>query len=429
MDQVQRLVETYFQGSDKSLRFGGMAIADLVAQYGTPLYAYDRQVLEQTWTRLRHTLPPAFTIYYSVKANPNQAILKFFLSKGCGLEIASAGEFQRALNAGCSPQNILFAGPGKTEAELRLVLEQKIGTIHVESVLEIERVSAISRQLGRPAQIALRINPTEEAQGGAMRMGGKPLPFGMDEECLDEILDRTLGDPMLEVQGIHLFIGSQILAPNVLIAQYRKGLAIARRVAHRLQTPLKTIDFGGGLGIPYFPGEQALDMVQLRQGLAELIIEIQQEPLLSSTQLIIEPGRYLVAEAGIYIVRINDIKLSRGKKFLIVDGGLHHHLTASGNLGQVIKRHFPIALLNKLTEPPSETVDVVGPLCTPLDALARNITLPFAEVGDLIGVFQSGAYARSASPLGFLSHPAPPEVWVEQGKATLTCPRGQHETI
>jgi diaminopimelate decarboxylase len=428
VDQVQRLIESYFQESEKSLRFGGMAVADLIAQYGTPLYAYDCQVLEKTWTRLRWALPPEFTIYYSVKANPNQAILKFFLDKGCGLEIASAGEFQRALQAGCSPKNILFAGPGKTEAELQRVLDQKIGTIHVESFLEIDRVSAISHQLGRPAPIALRINPTEEVQGGAMRMGGKPLPFGIDEECLDEVLDRTLGDPMLDVQGIHLFMGTQILDPAVLLAQYRKGLAIARHVARRRQTPLQTIDFGGGLGIPYFSGEQALDMEQLQQGLAELMAEVQCEPLFSGTQLMIEPGRYLVAEAGIYIVRVNDIKLSRGKKFLVVDGGLHHHLTASGNLGQVIKRNYPIALLNRLTEPPTETVDIVGPLCTPLDALGRNVTLPPAEIGDWIGIFQSGAYARSASPLGFLSHPAPPEVWVDRGKSTLICPRGQYVT-
>ncbi|WP_404783279.1 type III PLP-dependent enzyme [Altericista sp. CCNU0014] len=429
MERVQRLIAEYFNGSDRHLRFGGVAIADLADQYGTPFYAYDRQVLEQTWSRLRCALPPEFTVYYSVKANPNQRILQFFLSKGCGLEIASVGEFDRALRAGCAPARILFAGPGKTEAELERVLEQNIGAVHIESFREMDRISAIARRLGRSARIALRVNPTEEAQGGAMRMGGKPLPFGIDEECLEAALDRAISDPFLSVRGIHLFIGTQILDPAILLAQYRKGIAIAQRAADRLQAPLQTVDFGGGLGIPYFPGEQSLNLEAFRQGLVELMADVRSDPRLTGTQFMVEPGRYLVGEAGIYVVRVNDIKYSRGKKFIIVDGGLHHHLTASGNLGQVIKRNYPVAILNKLNAEARESADIVGPLCTPLDALARNVMLPPAEVGDWVGVFQSGAYARSASPLGFLSHPAPPEIWVEAGKSTLLCPRGQYDTI
>jgi diaminopimelate decarboxylase len=131
------------------------------------------------------------------------------------------------------------------------------------------------------------------------------------------------------------------------------------------------------------------------------------------TRFMIEPGRFLVGEAGLYVARVNDIKTSRGKKYLILDGGMNHHLAASGNLGQVIKRNFPIAILNRFDLPPAETVDVVGPLCTPLDTLGRSVSLPVAQVGDLIGVFQSGAYARTSSPLGFLSHPTPPEVLVK----------------
>jgi diaminopimelate decarboxylase len=428
-DQVQRLIQTYFRDSDRNLWVNGVSILALVAEYGTPLYLYDASVLQRTWSQLREALPPEFTVYYSMKANPNQRILKFFLDRGCGLEIASVGEFYRALRAGCDPNNILFAGPGKTEAELQQVLEKRIGTIHMESFREIDRVSTLSQQMRHPAEIAIRINPTEEAQGGAMRMGGKPLPFGIDEECLDAVLDRVLPDPWLQLQGIHLFIGTQILDATVLLAQYRKGLAIALRVAQRLGKPLQTIDFGGGLGIPYFPGEHPLDLETFSQSLAALMVEIRSEPLLTGTQFMIEPGRYLVGEAGLYVTQVNDIKVSRGKTFLVVDGGLHHHLTASGNLGQVIKRNYPIALLNKLTDPATETVEVVGPLCTPMDILGRNVTLPPAEVGDWVGIFQSGAYARSASPLGFLSHPAPPEVWVDAGQSSLICARGQYDDL
>jgi diaminopimelate decarboxylase len=252
-----------------------------------------------------------------------------------------------------------------------------------------------------------------------MRMGGKPAPFGVDEERLDEVLDLLVADPGIEFRGIHLFAGTQILDHAVLARQYRRGVEIARRVAARIGRPLSTLDFGGGLGIPYFPNETELDMAKLREELASLMTDVAGDPLLTSTRFLVEPGRYLVGECGVYVTRINDIKISRGKTFYVVDGGMNHHLAASGNLGQVIKRNFPLAAVTRLREPSTETIDVVGPLCTPLDTLARDVTLPRAEVGDLIGIFQSGAYGLTASPVGFLSHPTPAEVLVGDGRASL----------
>jgi len=427
MDHVTTLVERYFKSPGDELQVGEVLVSAIAARYGTPLFIYDRHVLDQKWIGLRDALPPEFAISYSVKANPNRTILKYFLSKGCGLEVASGGELHQALNAGCPPDQIVFAGPGKTEAELEFALAQGIGEIHVESMLEAERVSAISRRLGRRGRIALRINPTGEVQGGAVRMGGKPTPFGVDEECLDVTVDQVLSDSAIEFCGIHLFIGSQILDHIIILNQYRHAMEIARRVTDRLQRPLQTIDLGGGFGIPYFDYEHELDMQSFGRGLAELMTGLKGDPSFSGTQIMVEPGRFLVGEAGLYVTRVNDIKISRGKKFIIVDGGMHHHLAASGNLGQTIRRNFPLALLNKLTYVPEEKVDVVGPLCTPLDVIGRSILLPKAEVGDLIGVFQSGAYARTASPLGFLSHRSPPEVWVEEGQHYLIRRRGRFE--
>lgn len=419
MEGVKRLVVKYFAATAGELQIGGIAVSELVARYGTPLYVYDSSVLEKQWSLLRATLPAKFAISYSIKANPNSAVLKFFIAKGCGLEIASGGEFQRAIQAGCPPEQIIFAGPGKREQELELVLQHKIGEIHVESMREIDRISKIASDLGRPAPIAVRVNPNSEAQGGAMRMGGKPAPFGVDEEILDTVIDRIISDRNLQLRGLHLFVGTQILDYKILLSQYRKGIEIAKKVACRIQHPLHTLDFGGGLGIPYFSKDRDIEIDRFQQGLSELMSEVETEPLLAPTQFLVEPGRFLVGSSGIYIAQVNDIKVSRGKKFAITDGGLHHHLAASGNFGQVIKRNYPVALLNKLDRESSETLDVVGPLCTPLDVLARSIALPEVEVGDLVGVFQSGAYARSASPLEFLSHPQPPEIWIEQGKAFL----------
>jgi diaminopimelate decarboxylase len=422
---ARSLVERFFGSSQGELLVGECPVRELAAAYQTPLFIYDCGIASNKWALLRETLPSRFSIFYSIKANPNPAFLQLFLSKGCGLEVASAGELFQALNAGCPPEKILFAGPGKTEAELEFALSKNIGEIHAESLTEIGRIGAISKRLGRRAPVAVRVNPSSEAQGGAMRMGGKPTPFGIDEERLDEAVDRIVSDSLLEFRGVHIFSGTQILEHNTLLTQYQRGLEIARRAAERARCPIATLDFGGGLGVPYFENERELDMPALRPGLAQMMNSIANEACFRETQFLVEPGRFVTAESGIYLTRITDIKISRGKRFLITDGGMHHHLAASGNLGQTIKRNFPVAIVNKLDTPATDTADVVGPLCTPLDVLARGVSLPPAEIGDLLAVFQSGAYARSASPLGFLGHPTPPEVWVDGGHHQLIRHRGE----
>jgi diaminopimelate decarboxylase len=427
LGDVAELTAKYFSDSGAELRMGGLPVRALAEKYGTPLFIYDRGVLDSKWNQLRAALPARFAISYSVKANPNRAFLEYFLEKGAGLEVASQGEFHQALAAGCPAGRILFAGPGKTEAEIEFVLARGIGEIHIESPREAERVIAISRRLGKRARVAVRVNPASEVQGGAMRMGGKPAAFGVDEEALDTVLDPLLGSDAVEFRGMHIYIGTQILDHAILVGQYAHGLEVARRIVKRIGHPLATLDFGGGLGIPYFSNEHELDTVALREGLAKLFVSIEKDGDFAGTKFMVEPGRYLVGEAGVYVARVTDIKISRGKKFLICDGGMHHHLAASGNLGQTIKRNYPVAILNKLDRPAAGAVEVAGPLCTPLDVLARNAELPEPEIGDLIGVFQSGAYARAASPLGFLSHPAPPEVWVEKGESRLIRRRGEVE--
>lgn len=415
---------TWERSTNGELLVSGIPVSILAEKYGTPLFIYDSSILERKYRELRQILPERFAISYSVKANPHPTILSFYLRKGVGLEIASAGEFHAAEMAGCLPEDIVFAGPGKTEAELEFVIAKGIGEIHAESELEIQRIGAISRNLNVRTRVAVRVNPSEEAQGGAMHMGGKSASFGIDEEQLEQALSRVRSEKHLDFRGVHLFAGTQILDHKILLAQFSKGMDIARRAAAQMHAGIRTLDFGGGLGIPYFPGDPPLDLEAVGTGLRRLLSETANEHCFAQTRFMIEPGRFLVCEAGIYVARITDVKISRGKKYLILDGGMNHHLGASGNLGQVIKRNFPVAVLNRLKCSSAETVDVVGPLCTPLDTLARSVQLPQAEISDLIGIFQSGAYARTASPLGFLSHPTPPEVWVENGKATLIRRRG-----
>lgn len=421
--QLAAGIERAFTGSDGELLIGGVRASNLAETFGTPLFVYDQSIMRRNWELLRTTFP-SFDIYYSAKANPNLNILAFFLAQGAGLEIASAGELYQARESGCPADRLLFAGPGKTPAEIELALTEGVGEIHAESLIELERISTIAARHQLRAPVALRVNPEADAQGGAMRMGGKPAPFGIDEEQLDSALDFVRAHPSIELRGIHLFTGTQILDAEVLLAQYRKGIEVAKRVVDRMGQSLHSLDFGGGLGVPYFPNEHRLDLEALAAGVADLRREIGGDPRFATTRLIIEPGRFLIAEAGVYLTRVLDVKTSRGKTFVILDGGMNHHLAASGNLGQTIKRNFPIAIANKWGDSDEESVEVVGPLCTPLDTLARGVHLPRVEVNDLVAVFQSGAYARTASPLGFLSHPSPAEVMCEAGRAWSIRRRG-----
>ncbi|WP_425618698.1 type III PLP-dependent enzyme [Anatilimnocola sp. NA78] len=423
-DHVSDLIARHFCVSQGELQIGGLPVGDLVRQFGSPLYIYDLEIARQQYRALRATLPANFEICFSVKANPNQALLRTFVALGCGLEIASSGELHQALAAGCAAEKILFAGPGKTEQELELAIVQGIGEIHVESRTEALRVARIAGQQNRRVNISLRVNPAAAVEGGGMRMGAKAVPFGIDEDQLDCLLDELLPNPALQIVGLHLFVGTQILDHTVLLRQYRAGLEIARHLQLRLGRPLQTIDLGGGLGVPYFPHEARLDLAPLQVGLATWMEEVAAAGDFSRVRFIVEPGRFLAAEAGIYVSQVTDVKNSRGKKFAIVDGGMHHQLAASGNLGQTIKRNFPVAVLNKLDQATADTADIVGPLCTPLDVLARALPVPAIEIGDLVGVFLSGAYGRSASPLGFLSRQAPPEIVVDAGQAILSRTRG-----
>ena len=423
-----RLIRRHFGVKDRELLIENVSLRALVEQYGTPLFVYSSRVANRKLTALREALPPVFDVYYSMKANPSAAFLQCFVRRGCGLEVASTGEIHQALAAGCPASRIIYAGPGKTTESLEYALRHNIGSIHVESLLEVKRIAAIRRQQGVRARIALRVNPVAEAQGGAVRMGGLSAPFGIDEEQLDAVLDFIAdNEGTLDCHGVHQYSGTQIHDYAVLALQYRHAVEIAKRVAGRLQKPLESIDFGGGLGVPYFEHEEELDLKKLSIELASLVDEIRRIPLLAKARLLIEPGRFLAAEAGLYVSRVVDVKVSRGKTFVVVDGGMHQHLAASGNLGQTIKRNFPLAVLNKLGDEPTQRAEVVGPLCTPLDTMGRSVELPHVEPGDLIGVFQSGAYGRTASPLGFLSHVSPAEVWVEDGAASLVRRHGEHD--
>lgn len=403
------LIARNFGGAD-ALEIGGVSVRELAEKHGTPLYVYDAALARRAYRQLCGAVAGFAEVFYSVKANPHPAVVGIFVKEGAGLEIASGNEFRAAVAAGCAPERILFAGPGKGEEELEFVLASGVGEIHAESFEEIELLGRLARKLGRQVNVGLRLNPVAAAQGGAMRMGGKPAAFGFDEEILPDVIAALARQPELHLAGVHLFAGTQILDAGILLAQWAHGITLAGRVADMVGHPLLTIDLGGGLGIPYHGADTALELEKIKAGVGQLAQRQRAHPLLRGARVVLEPGRYLVGEAGVYLMRVRAVKRSRGARFVIADGGMHHHLAASGNLGQVIKRDYPIVAADKLKAPAEDVAALVGPLCTPLDTLGRQTALPGMAAGDLVAVLQSGAYGLTASPIGFLSHPAPREI-------------------
>ncbi|UYW30483.1 type III PLP-dependent enzyme [Methylorubrum extorquens] len=417
------IAENFSRDASGVLRAGGLPLTDLAKEFGTPLFVYDADTMRRIYRALCAALAGFAEVDFSVKANPNPAVIRVFSQEGAGAEIASGAEFNAAIRAGVPPEKILFAGPGKGAADLDRVIGGGIGEIHLENREEIVRVAAAAERHGVHVRVALRINPGATAQGGAMRMGGKPSPFGFDEEDIEAAIDTVEAAPRLRLVGLHLFAGTQGLKADTLLGQWRYGLGLAARIANRIGRPLETIDLGGGLGIPYFSGDTALDLGAIRAGLPDLIATLRADPLMASARVVLEPGRYLTGPAGVYVARVLAVKESRGSRFVITDGGMHHHLAASGNLGQIVKRDFPLVAVTDASGERAATA-VVGPLCTPLDMLARAAPLPSLAEGDLVAVLQSGAYGLTASPMGFLSHPTPAEVLVDGGEAREIRARG-----
>lgn len=394
---------------DGELVVGGERLSLLATRVGqTPFYAYDRALLRSRVGVLRGVLPEGVKLHYAMKANPMPAVVSFMAGLVDGIDVASAGELKLALDAGADPLEVSFAGPGKRDAELRQAVAARV-LINVESFREVVALEAISGELGLPARVAVRVNPDFELKGSGMRMGGGPKQFGVDAELVPALL-ADIGRAGLAFEGFHLFAGSQNLRSDLICEAQLKSYELAVRLAQDAPLPVRFLNLGGGFGIPYFPGEQRLDLAPIGDNLARLTQRARTE--LPEAAFVIELGRYLVGEAGVYVARIVDRKISRGQVFLVADGGLHHHLSASGNFGQVVRKNHPVTIGNKVDSVDKELASVVGPLCTPLDLLADRMTLPVAQVDDLVVVFQSGAYGASASPQGFLGHPACVEVLV-----------------
>jgi len=396
-----------FEVKDGCLCVGGKTVSEIAGELGTtPFYAYDAALIRKRIERLREHIPEAVHLHYAIKANPMPDVVKLVAEYVDGLDVASAGELAIALATSAAPETISFAGPGKRVDELQTAIRAGV-TINVESENELARIAKIAEETGVRPRVALRVNPAFELKSSGMQMSGGPKQFGIDDDLVPPLLSRMATLP-IEFVGFHIFSGSQNLSAEAICEAQRQAVELAIELSRSAPSPIRSLNIGGGLGIPYFPGDVPLDLAPIRANLEELV-ELCADRL-PGVELIMELGRYIVGEAGVYVCRVLDKKVSRGRVFLVTDGGLHHHLSASGNFGQVIRKNYPVCIANRIGAEDIEEASVVGPLCTPLDLLGNRMPLARAEIGDYVAVFQSGAYGFTASPHLFLSHPAPHEI-------------------
>lgn len=401
-----------FETSDGGLLIGGVPIDRLAQRVGsTPFFAYDRARLSDRVARLRAALPHDLELSYAVKANPMPALVQHLSGIVDALDVASGAELRVALDTPMEPGGISFAGPGKSIGELTQAIAAGV-IIELESETEARRAIGIGESVGLRPRVAIRVNPDFTIKGSGMKMGGGPQQFGVDAENVPALL-RELEAADVDLLGFHVFAGSQNLFTEILLEAQAKTVELLLRLASEAAEPVSYLNMGGGLGIPYYAQDRPLDLDAVGANLEHLMRK-RIRPALPDAHVVMELGRYIVGECGVYVTRVVDRKVSRGKTFLVVDGGMHHQMAASGNFGQVIRRNYPMAVGARLdaTEDDAETVQVVGCLCTPLDLLGDGVVLPPADIDDLLVLFQAGAYGLTASPTSFLSHPAPAEVLV-----------------
>ena len=382
-------------------------VADLVVEFGSPLYVYDAGVIEAAYRRVESAFAGAdILLAYSVKANSNLEILKRLKALGAGADIVSHGELHRCLAAGFSPSDVVFAGVGKTEVEMEAALEVGILAFNVESAEELQALGRVAERLGRTAPVALRVNPdiVADTPHEYTRTGDGASKFGIPVDRILDLYRWAADQPSLEVRGIDVHIGSQILDPE----PYTRALAQVLDLAAEVRAEgidLDFVDLGGGFGVGY-EGEDGLSV----EGLAAIVV-----PRVAETglRLILEPGRFIVGQAGILVTKVLYVKHSGSKTFVVTDGGMTELIRPSHYQG--FHRIEPVISREEAVR---EVVDVVGPICETGDFLARDRVLQMPAQGDLLAVQTAGAYGFVMAS-NYNSRRRPAEVVVNGTEVTL----------
>lgn len=392
-----------------------IALSELARRFGTPLYVYSANAIRDRWHALRAAFAPDPPLFcYAVKANHNLAVIRTLALLGAGADVVSGGELARARAAGVPARKIVFAGVGKTDAEIRRALEEDILQFNVESESELERIAAIARALGRRAPIALRVNPdVAAATHDKIATGRRGDKFGVPIEDAPALYEKAARLPGLEPVGVHLHVGSQIFELSTFERAYARAIALARALRGR-GIAIRRLDLGGGFGVPY-DGEPPFDVAGLAALVRRLVAGL-------DVELVFEPGRFLVAEAGVLVSAVVELKETRERRFLVLDAGMNALLRPA----LYGARH---ALLPVRAPAPHETLlvtDVVGPICELSDRFGRDYALPRLRPGDLVAFRTAGAYGMVMAS-DYNSRPSPAEVLIDGRKAALVRARREPE--
>ena len=389
-------------------------LRQIVQEYGTPSYVYFLDQVKDRVEKLSQAFGNRFKLSYAVKSNPNTQLLAWMRDHVHGLDISSGGELDRSLKSGWPADRISFTGPGKRPAELEAVITNQVGELIVESLREAQTASQIATRLGASQKILIRIAPQKMPRGFGVNMAGKPSQFGVDEEEIDVTLNQIKQLPNLELVGFHIYSGTQCLKPDSIAENYEIFIEIFRRVCETHGIQPRKLVFGAGIGIPYYENDQPVDLGPIASRINPQLDSLKAEPRFADTELVLELGRYLVGEAGIYLTSVIAKKHSRGTTICICDGGMNHHLGACGHFGSVIHRNYRMFKVTESNPNAAiESFELVGPLCTTIDTLGHGVKMTGLEVGDVIAIHCSGAYGLSASPIHFISHDLPKEIVIE----------------
>lgn len=417
----------HYSWENGKLVFGDCLVSSIGNKYKTPLYVYDTIIIDRKINDLKETITENIELYYAMKANPNLGIVSIMAKKKMGVEVSSSGEICIAIKAGFEPVNILFTGAGKTEEEIRYALENGISFFNVESYNQAKMLEKLAREADKKIKVLIRINPNIELGQSSLKMGGTARQFGIDEENIEPVLEYIQQSSFCRFVGIHLHVASEVLDTEIYKKNIRNVLNTAVKLSQAYKLEFEIIDLGGGLGVPYIPRDgEGINLHELKQ-FFEHELKQYYDITGQATKFIIEPGRFIVAECGMFLTKIIDIKDSRGKRYVITDGGVNNRPGVSIK-SRLSKQHIPIEIVDKIRGNTLQTVEIAGPLMTPTDILATGVNIATeVEVGDLVAFFMSGAYAFSTSSQYFLSHPVPAEVLIHKGKAYCVRQRGTEQ--
>lgn len=387
-------------------------LADAAARVGTPLYAYDMDAIHARFAQLKSLFGRHFGVSYAIKANPNIELMRRILPLVATFDVSSYHEAERALAAGMPPTRITFSGPAKRETEIRRAVEGGIGELVLESLAEADSANAFAAARNMRQPVLLRINPATVTSHFGVNMAGKASQFGIDEEMFDAAIAYVQSLANLDLAGFHIYSGTNSLNTKAIVDNFAMFARLFRHGAAVGGIRPRKLVFGSGFGVPYVDGEKMLDVDAVAAGVMPLLDELKAEPAFAATECLLEMGRWLVGPAGWLLTSVVAEKASRGVDFRLCDAGFNNHLAACGMMGTVIRRNWQFS---NVSNPGGEArrYTLVGPLCTTIDVLATEISLPEMRVGDVIAIANSGAYGLTASPTRFISHPEPAEVLLE----------------